>query len=89
MNFFSSQFMIKIRIKQENYVLLKGSIINFGIPGYHSQGETEKEAIENIKKAIIGCLEVLHQDFNIKFNSYLSNNNFFTNLSSSVLITQK
>ena len=30
------------------------------LPGCHSQGDTEKEAIENIKDAIIGCLEVLN-----------------------------
>ena len=28
------------------------------IPGCVSQGRTEEEAIENIKEAIIGCLEV-------------------------------
>ena len=31
------------------------------LPGCHSQGDTEKEAIENIKDAIIGCLETLNQ----------------------------
>ncbi len=31
------------------------------LPGCHSQGDTEKEAIENIKDAITGCLEVLNQ----------------------------
>jgi len=31
------------------------------LPGCHSQGDTEEEAIENIKDAIIGCLEVLNQ----------------------------
>ena len=31
------------------------------LPGCHSQGDTEKEAIENIKDAIAGCLEVLNQ----------------------------
>jgi antitoxin HicB len=30
------------------------------LPGCHSQGETEEEAIENIKEAIPGCLEVLN-----------------------------
>ena len=30
------------------------------LPGCHSQGETEKEALENIKEAILGCLEVLN-----------------------------
>ena len=29
--------------------------------GCHSQGDTEGEAIENIKDAIIGCLEALNQ----------------------------
>lgn len=31
------------------------------LPGCHSQGETEQEAIENIKDAIKGCLEVLNK----------------------------
>ncbi len=31
------------------------------IPGCHSQGETEKEALANIKDAIKGCLEVLNE----------------------------
>jgi predicted RNase H-like HicB family nuclease len=31
------------------------------LPGCHSQGDTEEEAIENIKDAIIGCLEVLNK----------------------------
>ena len=31
------------------------------LPGCHSQGDTEEEAIENIKEAILGCLEVLNQ----------------------------
>ncbi len=31
------------------------------LPGCHSQGDTEKEAIKNIKDAIIGCLEALNQ----------------------------
>ena len=31
------------------------------LPGCHSQGETEDEAIDNIKDAIIGCLEALNQ----------------------------
>jgi predicted RNase H-like HicB family nuclease len=30
------------------------------LPGCHSQGETLKEARENIKDAIHGCLEVLN-----------------------------
>ena len=29
------------------------------IPGCHSQGDTEEEALENIKDAIQGCLDVL------------------------------
>jgi predicted RNase H-like HicB family nuclease len=29
--------------------------------GCHSQGDTEGEAIENIKDAIMGCLEALNQ----------------------------
>ncbi len=31
------------------------------LPGCHSQGDTEEEAIENIKDAIIGCLDVLNK----------------------------
>ena len=31
------------------------------LPGCHSQGDTEEEAIENIKGAILGCLEALNQ----------------------------
>ncbi len=30
------------------------------LPGCHSQGDTEQEAVENIKDAILGCLEVLN-----------------------------
>jgi predicted RNase H-like HicB family nuclease len=32
------------------------------IPGCHSQGGSMEEAIENIKDAIIGCLEMLDRD---------------------------
>lgn len=31
------------------------------LPGCHSQGETEKEALENIKEAILACIEVLNE----------------------------
>jgi antitoxin HicB len=31
------------------------------LPGCHSQGDTEEDAMENIKDAIAGCLEVLNQ----------------------------
>jgi antitoxin HicB len=30
------------------------------IPGCHSQGETREEAVENIREAILCCLEVLN-----------------------------
>jgi len=32
------------------------------LPGCHSQGETIEEALENIKEAIIGCLESLAEE---------------------------
>jgi antitoxin HicB len=31
------------------------------LPGCHTQGDTEEEAIENIREAIIGCLEVINE----------------------------
>jgi antitoxin HicB len=31
------------------------------LPGCHSQGETQEEAIENIREAIVGCLEILNE----------------------------
>ena len=31
------------------------------LPGCHSQGETKKEALENIKDAIRGCMEVINE----------------------------
>jgi predicted RNase H-like HicB family nuclease len=31
------------------------------LPGCHSQGDTEQEAIDNIKEAIMGCLDVLNE----------------------------
>ena len=31
------------------------------LPGCHSQGETEAEAITNIREAIEGCLDVLNE----------------------------
>ena len=36
------------------------------IPGCHSQGDTEEEAIKNIKEAITGCLEVLNERAQIR-----------------------
>lgn len=32
------------------------------IPGCHSQGDTIDEALENIKDAITGCIEVQNED---------------------------
>jgi predicted RNase H-like HicB family nuclease len=32
------------------------------IPGCHSQGDTVEEALENIKDAITGCIEVQNED---------------------------
>ena len=31
------------------------------LPGCHSQGDTEDEAIANIRDVIVGCLEALNQ----------------------------
>ncbi|MGI6483697.1 MAG: type II toxin-antitoxin system HicB family antitoxin [Methanobacterium sp.] len=31
------------------------------LPRCHSQGETKKEALENIKDAIRGCMEVINE----------------------------
>jgi antitoxin HicB len=39
------------------------------LPGCHSQGDTEEEAIENIKDAIIGCLEALNQRVQVRDES--------------------
>lgn len=39
------------------------------LPGCHSQGETEDEAIDNIKDAIVGCLEALNQRATIRNES--------------------
>jgi len=32
------------------------------LPGCHSQGDTADEALENIKEAIVGCLESLAEE---------------------------
>jgi len=39
------------------------------LPGCHSQGETIEEALENIKDAIIGCVEVRNEDALLNKNS--------------------
>ena len=31
------------------------------LTGCHSQGDTQEEAIENIREAIVGCLEMLNE----------------------------
>jgi predicted RNase H-like HicB family nuclease len=31
------------------------------LPGCHSQGDSEEEALDNIKEAILGCLETLNE----------------------------
>jgi predicted RNase H-like HicB family nuclease len=55
-------------------VIEKGEDFGFvahcpAIPGCHSQGKNMEEAIENIKDAIRGCLEILEKDFlNPKLN---------------------
>ena len=36
------------------------------ISGCHSQGDTEEEALDNIREAILGCLEVLNERANEK-----------------------
>ncbi len=40
-----------------------------GLPGCFSQGETEDEALENIKEAIQACLESLAED---EIQSYIT-----------------
>lgn len=32
------------------------------LPGCHSQGDTIDEALDNIKEAIVGCLESLNEE---------------------------
>jgi predicted RNase H-like HicB family nuclease len=32
------------------------------LPGCHSEGDSEKEALRNIKEAIVGCLESLAEE---------------------------
>jgi len=32
------------------------------LPGCHSQGDSEEEALKNIREAIVGCLESLAKD---------------------------
>lgn len=32
------------------------------LPGCHSQGDTADEALENIKEAVVGCLESLAEE---------------------------
>ena len=45
-----------------NFVKLNSiSELASALPGCHSQGDTEEEAIENIKDAIMGCIEALNQ----------------------------
>jgi predicted RNase H-like HicB family nuclease len=39
------------------------------LPGSHSQGDTIDEALENIKEAIIGCLESLAEERTILMGS--------------------
>jgi len=39
------------------------------LPGCHSQGDTIEEALENIKEAIIGCLESLAEERTILMGS--------------------
>ena len=39
------------------------------LPGCHSQGDTEEEAIENIKDAIIECFEALNQRVQVRDES--------------------
>ena len=39
------------------------------LPGCHSQGDTIDEALENIKEAIIGCLDSLAEERTILMGS--------------------
>ena len=49
-------------------IVIKGDLEDGGynvscpaLPGCHSQGDTMEEALENIKDAIQGCMEVINQ----------------------------
>jgi predicted RNase H-like HicB family nuclease len=39
------------------------------LPGCHSQGDTIEQAIDNIKEAIVGCLESLNEEKAKAFSS--------------------
>ena len=51
----------KVILQQEEY---GGYIVSCpALPGCHSQGDSLDEALENIKEAIVGCLESLRDEF--------------------------
>jgi predicted RNase H-like HicB family nuclease len=48
-----------------------GYIASFpALPGCHSQGDTVEEALNNIKEAIVGCLESISEERAKAFDSH-------------------
>ncbi|OPY50807.1 MAG: hypothetical protein A4E48_01734 [Methanosaeta sp. PtaU1.Bin060] len=48
-----------------------GYIASFpALPGCHSQGDTVEEALNNIKEAIVGCLESISEERAKAFGSH-------------------
>ena len=72
----NSYFVFRYRTKSMNFkVLLQeaeegGYIVGCPVlPGCHSQGDTAEEALENIKEAIVGCLESLAEERTLALGS--------------------
>ena len=51
------KFLITLERDEDGYLVVECP----SIPGCVSQGKTEEEALENIREAIMGCLEVRAQ----------------------------
>ncbi len=51
---------LKVILQEDEEV---GYIVSYpALPGCHSQGDTVEDALENIKEAIVGCLESLAEE---------------------------